>query len=59
LGNLGEALAKYAPDIAKILSDEKVYPKDITLLQIHYNNLKQAGYNQADTIQFSINKLAV
>ncbi|MCP2729226.1 HEAT repeat domain-containing protein, partial [Limnofasciculus baicalensis] len=34
-------------------------PQDITLLQSHSHNLKQAGYNQADTVESAINDLAV
>ncbi|WP_414621353.1 HEAT repeat domain-containing protein [Calothrix sp. CCY 0018] len=32
-------------------------PQDIVLLQTHYNNLKQAGYNEADSIESVIIQL--
>ncbi|HBW88469.1 MAG TPA: PBS lyase, partial [Cyanobacteria bacterium UBA11149] len=48
-----------ADKIAEVTSQVTWKPQDITLLESHYNNLKQGGYNQADTIQVAINKLGV
>ncbi|HAJ59379.1 MAG TPA: PBS lyase, partial [Cyanobacteria bacterium UBA8543] len=48
-----------AKQIAVVVSKVSWKPEDITLLQTHYNNLKQGNYNQADTVQSTINKVAV
>ncbi|NEQ70224.1 MAG: HEAT repeat domain-containing protein [Symploca sp. SIO2D2] len=46
-----------ANQIAKVTSRVPWKSQDITLLQTHYNNLKQAKYHQADTVKSAINKL--
>ncbi|NES22077.1 MAG: HEAT repeat domain-containing protein [Symploca sp. SIO3E6] len=46
-----------ANQIAKVTSQVPWKSQDITLLQTHYNNLKQDGYHQADTVKSAINKL--
>ncbi|NER49221.1 MAG: HEAT repeat domain-containing protein [Symploca sp. SIO1A3] len=46
-----------ANQIAKVASRVSWKSQDITLLQTHYNNLKQGKYHQADTVKSAINKL--
>ena len=48
-----------ADKIAKVARSVSWKPQDIPLLQTHYNNLKQAKYNQADTVQSAINDVAL
>jgi HEAT repeat protein len=48
LGRLQEDLAKQIAVVSRKVSWE---PQDILLLETHYNNLKKAGHNEADSLQ--------
>ncbi|MGD1871707.1 MAG: HEAT repeat domain-containing protein, partial [Mastigocoleus sp.] len=48
LTRLRKDLAYRIVQVAKLVSWQ---PQDIVLLETHYKNLKQAGYNEADSIQ--------
>ncbi|BAY09491.1 HEAT repeat domain-containing protein [Calothrix sp. NIES-2098] len=45
---LREDLAKQIAVVARKVTWQ---PQDIVILEIHYNNLKKAGYNEADSLQ--------
>ncbi len=51
---LRKDLADKIVQVTKLVSWQ---PQDIVLLQTHYNNLKKAGYNEADSIESVIIKL--
>ncbi len=51
---LRKDLAYKIVQVTKLVSWQ---PQDIVLLQTHYNNLKKAGYNEADSIESVIIKL--
>ena len=40
-----------ADKIAQVVQRVSWKPEDISLLETHYNNLKNAGYSQADTVR--------
>ncbi|WP_445631123.1 HEAT repeat domain-containing protein [Nostoc sp. DSM 114167] len=50
-----QGLARLREDLAKQIAivARKVFwqPQDIAILETHYNNLKNAGYNEADSLQ--------
>ncbi|MDZ8264373.1 HEAT repeat domain-containing protein [Nostoc sp. ChiQUE01b] len=50
-----QGLARLREDLAKQIAvvARKVHwqPQDIVILETHYNNLKKAGYNEADSLQ--------
>ncbi|BAY32367.1 HEAT repeat-containing PBS lyase [Nostoc carneum NIES-2107] len=48
LARLREDLAKQIAVVARKVSWK---PQDIVILETHYNNLKKAGYNEADSLQ--------
>ncbi|MEH2126947.1 HEAT repeat domain-containing protein [Nostoc sp.] len=48
LARLREDLAKQIAIVARKVSWQ---PQDIVILETHYNNLKNAGYNEADSLQ--------
>ncbi|MFN6528779.1 HEAT repeat domain-containing protein [Nostoc sp. ChiSLP03a] len=48
LAQLREDLAKQIAVVARKVSWQ---PQDIGILETHYNNLKKAGYNEADSLQ--------
>ena len=58
-----EGLREIRKDLARntgiIVKEESVTwkPQDISWLQVHYSNLKTAGYNDADTVRRVINNL--
>ncbi|MEH1950634.1 MAG: HEAT repeat domain-containing protein, partial [Nostoc sp.] len=54
LERLREDLAKQIALVAKKVSWQ---PQDIVILETHYNNLKNAGYNEADSLRSVIVKL--
>ncbi|MEH2133311.1 MAG: HEAT repeat domain-containing protein [Nostoc sp.] len=54
LERLREDLAKQIALVARKVSWQ---PQDIVILETHYNNLKNAGYNEADSLQSVIRHL--
>ncbi|MEH2281918.1 MAG: HEAT repeat domain-containing protein, partial [Nostoc sp.] len=54
LTRLRENLAEQIAVVARKVSWQ---PQDIVILETHYNNLKNAGYNEADSLQSVIVKL--
>ena len=51
LDELRKDLASKIALVAKEVSKVSWQPQDIVLLQTHYNNLKNAGFNEADSLQ--------
>jgi HEAT repeat protein len=51
LDELRKDLASKIALVAKEVSKVSWQPQDIVLLQTHYNNLKKAGFNEADSLQ--------
>ena len=48
-----------ANKIARVARRVSWKPQDIPLLQNHYNNLKKGGYNQANTVQSTIQDVVI